>query len=327
MTQLSKTEAEAQQAQIESTLPDLFRGIGKFARRAARSIKFRSRTALGRFGPRMISRNVLYPMRNVVLGNRPLTVRAGGQTFVLRPEGAVPMEMWSSRYFEVHELEFVLEMLQPGMTFLDVGANVGLFTIPAAKKVGQGKVFAFEPTSWTFERLKNNASLNGLKNVCLTHCAIGDAPGEANLQVNVHGKDGLNTIGRSAHEQSEVIGTERIEVMTLDGFLRAQGVDHVDVIKIDTEGAELSVLRGAAHLLAREDAPLIVYEAGFLSKGFGYHPVESMWFLKRKGYQMFVMHSGTGKIVEPAHQRAYDANVIAVKPEHEAFAAIRDRAR
>ena len=56
----------------------------------------------------------------------------------------------------------------------------------------------------------------------------------------------------------------------------------MDVIKIDTEGAELTVLRGGG-IAGQEDAPLIVYEAGFLSKGFGYHPVESMWFLKRNG--------------------------------------------
>ena len=102
-------------------------------------------------------------------------------------------------------------------------ANVGLFAIPAAKKVEHGEVFAFEPTSWTFERLKNNASLNG-RECLLDPLRIGDVPGEANLQVNVHGKDELNTIGRPAHEQSEVIGTERVEAMTLTRIFGAQGV-------------------------------------------------------------------------------------------------------
>ena len=241
---------------------------------------------------------------------------------MLAPEGSVPLEMWSGRYFERYELDFAVNCLQPGMTFVDIGANVGLFSIPAAKKLQRGNVYAFEPASSTFQLLINNVRLNQLDNVHLVRSALGDYRGEAVLHLNVPGKDGLNTIGRPTHDCSEVVGTERVPVTTLDAFLQSSGIAHVDLLKVDVEGAELLVFRGAAELLARPDAPLILYESGFLSKGFGYHPVETIWFLERYGFSFFVIDSYTGKISVPRGDGAYGAVLIAVKPAHPSYPAI-----
>ena len=244
--------------------------------------------------------------------------------YVLAAEGAVAKQMWSGRYFERHELEFVLSVLEPGMTFVDVGANVGMFAIPGAKKVKNGKVLAFEPTSWTYGRLIRNARLNGITNLEAVHCALGDYAGEAVLQVNEVGRDGLNTIGRPTHGDSKVVATERVTVARLDDVLRERGISRVDVIKIDTEGAELFVLRGAERLLKALDAPAILYEGGVLCKGFDYHPVESMWLLQKYGYSVFILDSNSGRISIP-NDNAYDANRIAVKPSHSAYARVKER--
>jgi FkbM family methyltransferase len=324
--QTAKISTLQQVARLESASGSI-RFVGKLVRRAATSIGFRTRTAIGRLDPRLLVRNVIFPIRNVLLRNKPLTVIAGGQSFRLVPEGAVPMEMWSKRYFEEHELEFILDVLQPGMNLLDIGANVGLFAIPAATKVQHGKVFAFEPSSWALERLKRNTDLNRVSNVQVVHSAVGDFTGDAILQVNAIGKDGLNTIGRPAHEDSEIVSTEKVPVTTVDDFVKAFCIPHVDVMKVDVEGAELLVFCGAVGLLAQKNAPLILYESGFLSKGFGYHPVESMWLLQKHGYTMFVIDSRNGKISVPANSRAYNAMVIAVKPSHPAFSAVQERAR
>jgi FkbM family methyltransferase len=233
--------------------------------------------------------------------------------------------MWSGRYFERQELDFVLGMLQPGMTFVDVGANVGLFSIPAAKKVQNGVVFAFEPCGWTYQRLVGNVRLNGLANLRTVHSALGDRTGEAILQINAAGKDGLNTIGRPTHGDSEVVGKESVPIARLDDFLQQHSVSHVDVMKMDVEGAELFVFRGAAELLSKSDAPLCLYESSFLSKGFDYHPVESMWLLQKYGYSLFVLDSNSGRISIPLNGKAYDANLIAVKPCHPAYACVKER--
>jgi FkbM family methyltransferase len=266
-------------------------------------------------------------MRNKLLGNEPIAVTACGLLFRLVPKGGVAFDIWSGGHFEARELEFVLQVLQPGMTFVDVGANVGLYSVPASKKVQGGKVFAFEPTPWTYQVLLENIRLNNLKNVCAERFAVGDAEGEAVLKLNVAGKEGLNTIGRPAHEFSDIQGSERVPITRLDDFVDRYSIQRVDVLKIDVEGAELLVLRGAQRLLRRPDAPLIVYESGFLSRGFDYHPVEQAWLLEKHGFHLFVVNPSTGEISEPLNGRAYDSMVIAAKPSHPAFAAVKERAR
>src|SRR5260370_29931836 len=131
-----------------------------FARRVGRSVLFRARNLFSAEKVRLLRRNVLFPMRNRLLRGRPIALRVAGQSFLLAPEGAIPLETWAGRYFEKHELDLIVGALRPGMTFIDVGANVGLFSIPAARKVQHGKVYAFEPSVWTYELLTKTARLN-----------------------------------------------------------------------------------------------------------------------------------------------------------------------
>ncbi len=297
--------------------------------RVGRAIAFRARYGPHKAFNAIVSRtmrDLILPIRNALLGQKPLTVRAGGQSFLLGPEGNVAMDIWARGRFERHELEFILGVLEPGMTFVDVGANVGLFSIPAAKKLQHGPVYAFEPTARTFDLLLKNSRLNNVANLHAVQSAVGDYVGEAVLQINIQEKDGLNTIGKPTHEYSEVVGTESVQITTLDNFIRQHDISGVDVMKVDVEGAELLVFRGAADLLARPDAPLILYEGGFLSKGFGYHPVETMWLLERHGYSCFVINSNTGQISIPPAKRAYDAMVIAVKSTHPLYPTVRGAA-
>jgi FkbM family methyltransferase len=306
------------------SLPGSMRSAVRLVRRLGRFVISGARRALD---SKLIRREVFYPIRNLILRDKPLTILAGGQSFVLSPRGAVPLGIWSGLWFERRELDFVVSALQPGMTFVDVGANVGFFSIPAAKKLKTGTVLAFEPCRWTYDRLLENVRLNGVTNLLAFHSALGDYEGKATMHVNVAGRDGLNTLGRPTHEDSRVVGTETVPMATLDDYLRKRSIYSVDVMKIDVEGAELFVLRGATSLLKRADAPLILYEGGFLSKGFDYHPVEQMWLLEKYGYCLFVIDPQTGRISRPDHGRAYDAMVIAVKSTHPAYITVKERAR
>jgi len=306
------------------------RVAARLLRRLVRAIAFRARywppNAFNAVVNRA-KRRLILPVRDALLGQKPLAVRAGGQTFLLSPEGYVAMDIWARSCFERHELEFVLGALQPGMTFIDVGANVGLFSIPAAKKVEHGRVFAFEPSAWTMELLSKNASLNQLRNLEIVHSAVGDYTGEATLQVNASGKDGLNTIGKPVHDDSEIVTTEKVPITTLDDFLRGHSILHVDVMKVDVEGAELLVFRGAKDLLAKHDAPLILYESGVLTKGFGYHPVETMWLLEQYGYAFFHIDSRDGRITRLSGMQPCDTMLIAAKPTHVFYPLLQGLAR
>jgi FkbM family methyltransferase len=260
------------------------------------------------------------PLRNAMLLNRPLTVSFEGIPVRLVPRGATAGDFWAGLRCETHEVTFILSVLEPGMIFFDVGANAGLFAISAARKIGGRDVFAFEPCSSTYELLKQNLLLNHLAEVNVLQTALGDSVGVGVLQVNARGKDGLNTLGKATHPDSQVVGQEDVRISTVDVFMSDHNVPRVDVMKVDIEGAELMLFRGARNLLERKDAPLILYEGfGFLTRGFGYHPVEILWFLESCGYTLLLLNGETGGISELKPDYQYDSMVIAVKPDHAAY--------
>ncbi len=270
---------------------------------------------IGRFG---------LPLRNAMLLNRPLTVSFNGIPVLLEPRGSIAGDIWAGVRCESHEVSFILNALEPGMIFFDVGTNVGLFAISAAKKIGGKGVYAFEPCSSTCELLKRNLKLNGLADVNVAQVALGESVGEGVLQINARGKDGLNTLGQPTHPSSEVVGQEEVRITTVDVFVKGQNISRVDVMKVDIEGAELMLFRGARNLLERADAPLILYEGfGFLTRGFGYHPVEILWLLESCGYTLFVLNSETGEISDLKPDYQYDSMVIGAKPGHAGFAGWR----
>jgi len=316
-------------AEIKKSIPELAKATAQLSIRLAKGFGRRSFRVLNesRHQLRLMKCRAGFTLRNALTGRKPLTVHVGDQTFLLAAEGAVAAEIWCGRYAEERELEFIIGALRPDMTFFDIGANAGLFSVPAAKKLRNGRVFAFEPSRWTYELLLRNARLNNLENIRALRSAVGDHTGEAILQVNAPGKDGLNTIGKPTHPDSQVVTNEVVPITTLDSFMREGSVNRVDVIKIDVEGAERLVFLGAAGLLSRPNAPLILYESGCLTKGFDYHPVESMWLLQKFGYSFFVIDSSTGKILRPSADRAYDAMVIAAKPAHPLYSTLGERAR
>ena len=269
-----------------------------------------------------------FRIRNVATRDAPLRVEAYGTAFHLAPEGEIAFHFWSGLRFERAELQFILRILRPGMTLFDIGANSGLYSIAAAKQapVGSYKIFAFEPCPTTFAVLKKNISLNGLTDVHAFPLAISDQPGEASLYVNTAWKDGLNSLKDPRYEEAEVIDRVQVRTETLNAFAAEKGISRVDVMKVDVEGAELLVFRGAQELLARDDAPLILYEGySWCTAAFHYHPVELMWLLEEFGYELFVLDGSTGQPRQRKPGETYDAMMVAVKPSHASYAEVAAR--
>lgn len=292
--------------------------LGRFGLRAGRKI-IRTLQAF-RLQRKLWMRQFGLPLRNAVLWSRPIKVTFEGFPVLLMPEGQIASLFWTGQRFEKYEIAFVLGILRPEMIFFDVGANVGLFSISAAKKIGGKGIFAFEPCASTFEMLEKNLLLNGIGDVNAVQIALGDSVSEGQLQINARGKDGLNTLGQAIHPESNVVGQETVRITTVDVFMKERNIPRVDVMKVDIEGAELMLFRGARILLERADAPMILYEGfGSLTRGFGYHPVEILWFLESCGYALFLLNSETGAISELKGDYRYDSMVIAAKAGHTAF--------
>ena len=266
-----------------------------------------------------------FTARNFVTRNAAIQAEAGGVEFHIVPEGAIAFHTWSGLRFERAELEFILRMLQPGMTFIDAGANIGLFSLAAGRKLrGQpSAIYAFEPCPSTFSILKKNLLQNQLTEVRTVRVALSEETGEANLYVNAKLKDALNSLEDPSHTDAEVIRRELVKTITLDDFVAREHIARVDVMKVDVEGAERLVFRGGRNLLARPDAPLILYEGySWCTAGFHYHPVELMWQLEEFAYELFILDAKSGCVRRRTPGKCYDAMVVAVKKSHPRYSEI-----
>jgi len=197
-------------------------------------------------------------------------------------------------YFDAFEhttCEVLSSLLRPNDTFIDVGANIGFFSLMAARLVGVGgRVVAFEPNRTACARLRLACQLNGCDDIVVVReYGLANRQGTVPLFVPNEGDEGLaslrhpgNGIGYSEHR----IGLRRLDdEWSIGTPLR--------VLKVDVEGSELEVLRGAQGLLTRERPHVVCEFNEETARRFGYHPVEIVRFLLDGigGYQLNLLTS------------------------------------
>ncbi|MFO1160110.1 MAG: FkbM family methyltransferase [Reyranellaceae bacterium] len=215
--------------------------------------------------------------------------------------------------FEPNEFAFLDVALRPGMTFVDVGANEGLYTVFAAHRVGAaGRVLSVEPSSRERAVLKRNIELNRFENVTVVPHALAAEAGFASLQVapKLHG--GHNTLGGFAHEGIAAIGAEQVPVETFDAMAQRLSIDHVDVMKIDVEGAEVKVLRGARRMLMRCRPTLLIEANESALRGQGTSTTELVALLQSLGYEIRVFSYRTGEAELLTEGGTLSANIVAI---------------
>lgn len=158
--------------------------------------------------------------------------------------GAGTHGCWLGSY-ERDTQQCLLSILEPGMTFYDLGANVGFYSVLAASVVGsQGRVVAFEPLPRNLGFLQRHVAINGLSQVTVVPSAVAARRGTARFTVHERGEMG----------QLAATGGMEVAVTTLDDFVFSGAERPPDVIKVDVEGAECAVLEGARRTL-REVRP------------------------------------------------------------------------
>jgi len=144
------------------------------------------------------------------------------------------------------ELYSLQHFLGPGQVFVDVGANVGVFTVKAAKEVGsEGLVIAIEPFVETAFRLSQNVQANAYRNVRVRNFCIGRNTGHARLHLNKNKPNSFSLVPRGDAESISVLS------VSLDDLCRWENLERLDYLKIDAEGAEAAVLEGGQETLSR----------------------------------------------------------------------------
>ena len=184
------------------------------------------------------------------------------------------------------ELRFAWRFLKPDMTFLDIGAYRGIYSLIASKRVTRsGMVVAFEPSSRDRRWIEVNAFLNAVRGLTVEPYALGATSGRTSLFVVVSGYTSMNSLRAPAIDQptTEV----SIEMTTLDEYCAKKSLKRVDLMKVDTEGGELDVFRGAAAVLERHRPVIICEVLDWVTRPWGRAAVETVDYLAERGYEWF----------------------------------------
>lgn len=194
------------------------------------------------------------------------------------------IEWWIYMYgsFEGSAVSMLGRMLGSKSVAVDVGANVGVYTLTLARKCAE--VHAFEPHPDVRYRLTENVRLNNLENVLISPYALSDTEGEAVLYSAAHANQGQ----ASLEQRDDLVTPNRCRLQTLDNYVTEVGLTRLDLVKVDVEGAEFDVLRGGAKTLATMHPMLYVEVNPVHLSRFGSTPEMVRDYLHDLGYQIWV---------------------------------------
>ena len=193
--------------------------------------------------------------------------------------------------YERFETDLVKQEIKKGDVVIDIGANIGYYTLIFAKLVGDtGKVFAFEPDPTNFELLRKNIEVNGYKNVTLEQKALSDKKGKIMLILSKE-----NTGGHHISKQPTKNAIQ-VDTITADDYFKNFEYK-IDFIKMDVEGAESIVLSGMTNILKNNtDLKMMVEYNPDAIKNMGLAPVSYLELLVKNGFRMMDIDSKNMKI-------------------------------
>ncbi len=159
--------------------------------------------------------------------------------------------------YESGTLDVIRRCLSSGDTFVDVGSNIGLMSLFASRIVGEsGVVYAFEPEQDTFAILQQNVSLNTVSNILSYSVALGSVGGEALIYSNLEINRGSASLIKPYEREA---AGRKVAVDTLDHFVANHNITQIKMMKIDVEGMELEVLKGATQVLEGPNAEVVSF--------------------------------------------------------------------
>jgi FkbM family methyltransferase len=195
-----------------------------------------------------------------------------------------PIEILNFGNYEKIDSDMVFRLLEDKLNILDIGANIGWYSINIAKAFPNSQVYSFEPVPATYKYLKLNIENNHIGNVIPSNFGFSDKSGELTFYFHPEGSGSASA--------ADLMGTgtaQRIScrVKRLDDFVSESG-NPVDFIKCDVEGAELFVLAGGAETIKKFKPVVFAEMLRKWTAKFNYHPNQIIEFMSKIGYRCFV---------------------------------------
>jgi FkbM family methyltransferase len=213
--------------------------------------------------------------------------------------------------FEREETDYLIKTLKKGDIFVDIGTNIGLFSLLASKIVGdEGKVLCFEPAPLTFSRLQENISLNDFRNIDARNIGLSIEKAELTFYVSNNGYDAWNSFAQSQDNKLE--SSIQVPVSTLDFELKDIDKSKIKLVKIDVEGWEKFVLYGGKDFLVNYKPIVMVEFTEENTFNAGYPVYEIYDIMQGFGYEWYRISNG--KLVKEVKKIHYPYdNLIAIK--------------
>lgn len=205
---------------------------------------------------------------------------------------------------EFNDMAFLLHFLRPEELFLDVGANIGSYTVLAGKVSGV-RVIAVEPIPQTFEYLMDNIQLNRLQSVVQAeNIALGAEDSVVTMTAN---QDAMNH-AVSSHDMDTDIVT--VPVKRLDDLV---GDEIPALIKIDVEGYETEVLKGAQRTMASPDCKAVIMELNGSGNRYGFNEMELHHSMIQSGYSPYKYHPFERELTSLGSSKSGEGNTLYLK--------------
>ncbi len=207
--------------------------------------------------------------------------------------------------YDYHEMNFLLRYLRGEDSFLDIGANIGVYTILAASKITSGPIYSFEVLPKNYARLEENLKINHLQQVKIYSLAVSNFTGTTAL--HLADGDSMSFITTEATDNTVVVPTD-----TLDNLLQHESLNNLTLAKIDIEGAELLALKGATSLLQKQLPQVWIMEINDSVNNFAYQKEDLINFLQDYGYGLYQYNADTNQIIPIALNQQKGNNVLVI---------------
>lgn len=200
---------------------------------------------------------------------------------------AIGKELIINGVFEKETIKLIKNNLKKDSVFFDVGANIGSISMPIAKTTN-AEVHAFEPSRFSFRFLEKNVHDNNLKNINLNNCAIHSEDGLELQFYESEEKYGNSSLSSTYSNQPHYV----VKTVSLDAYCKRNEISKINVLKIDVQGFEIEVLKGAITLLQNKAVNYIIFEMEEWAESQAkFRAGASQEFLLQNGYEIFTLQN------------------------------------
>jgi len=204
----------------------------------------------------------------------------------LNPTEHIQQQLFWYGYYEKELGDLLKKIVKPGDVVLDLGANIGYFSLLVANNLPSVKVISFEPVASLFQNMNDNISLNNIKNILTVNAAVGEITEEKELFVSAPDNLGMSSFHQPENHSGK---KERVKVVAIDDWVKTSGLSKIDVIKLDVEGSELGALKGMKEVVQKQKPVLIVEVNPETLSMFNLKPSDIYDYLKQLNFEEFLI--------------------------------------